>query len=137
MAVDFQISTGSTVPIYRQIIDQVRRGLTNGDLAIGDRLPSVRALAERLVINPNTVGRAYQELGRDGLIESRHGRGSFIIRPRQIFTRTERTRRLDAALDALVSEVLTLDFSHDELRAALDRKLRKLGGQQRKVTAAK
>ena len=70
MAVDFQISIGSTVPIYRQIIDGVRRGVTNGELAVGDQLPSVRALAERLVVNHNTVAKAYQALVRDGVVET-------------------------------------------------------------------
>ena len=91
MAVDFQISIGSTVPIYRQIIDRVRRGVTNGDLAVGDQLPSVRALAERLLVNHNTVAKAYQVLVRDGVIESRHGRGVFITKRRNIYTKAERT----------------------------------------------
>lgn len=75
MAFCFQISIGSDSPIYRQLSEQVRLAVATGKLAMGDPLPSVRALAEELVINPNTVARAYAELARDGLIEARPGRG--------------------------------------------------------------
>jgi len=131
MPVDFQISTGGTVPIYRQIIDQVRRGVTNGDLAVGDRLPSVRGLAERLLVNHNTVARAYNELVRDGVIESRHGRGVFIAKRRNIYTKAERTRRLEAALEAFVNEALLLDFDGDEIRQAVEVKLRELDDEKK------
>ena len=128
MRLDIRITPGSSVPIYRQIVDQVRFAVAGGDLAQGDQLPSVRALAERLVVNPNTVARAYQELARDGLIESRHGRGAFVTKSRQVYTRAERTRRLEQALDVLIGETLTLDLTPQEIRAALDRRLRKLTG---------
>ena len=127
VAIDIQIATGSTVPIYRQIMDQVRRGVANGGLVEGDQLPSVRALAERLVVNHNTVAKAYNEMVRDGVIESRHGRGVFIAKKRQVYTKTERTRRLDQALDTIVSQALLLDFSGDEIRQAVDRKLKDMG----------
>ncbi|HEY2251780.1 MAG TPA: GntR family transcriptional regulator [Planctomycetaceae bacterium] len=123
MAFDLSISTGSSVPIFRQIVDQVRCAVANGTLAVGDRLPSVRALAERLVVNHNTVAKAYNDLVRDGVIESRHGLGVFVARRRAIYTKAERVRRLEAALEAFLSEALVLDFSHEEIRLALLRKL--------------
>ena len=123
MAFDLTIATGSSVPIFRQIVDQVRCGVANGTLAVGDRLPSVRALAERLLVNHNTVAKAYNDLIRDGVIESRQGLGVFVARRRAIYTKAERSRRLDAALDAFLSEALVLDFSSEEIRLALDRKL--------------
>lgn len=135
MAVDFQISTGGTAPIYRQIIDQVRRGLTSGELEVGDALPSVRALAERLVVNHNTVAKAYNELSRDGVIETRQGRGVFVAKRRNIYTKAERTRRLEVALDAFVGEVVTLDFQPEEIRDALERKLSQLNGNKRAASA--
>jgi len=130
--VNFQISIGSAVPIYRQIIDQVRRGLTNGDLAVGDQLPSVRALAEQLLVNHNTIAKSYAELGRDGVIESRKGRGVFVAKRRNIYTKTERTRRLESALETFISEVVTLDFPEDEIRRAVDRKLNDINGKKKK-----
>ena len=98
--------------------------LANGDLAVGDQLPSVRVLAERLLVNHNTVAKAFNELVRDGVIESRHGRGVFVAKKRNIYTKAERTRRLEAALESFVSEALLLDFDNDEIRQALDRKLK-------------
>jgi GntR family transcriptional regulator len=135
MAVDIQISTGATAPIYRQIIDQVRRGLTSGELAVGDPLPSVRALAERLVVNHNTVAKAYNELSRDGVIETKQGRGVFIAKRRNIYTKAERTRRLETALDAFIGEVVTLDFEPDEIREAVEKKLKELNGKKLQESA--
>ncbi len=131
MAIDIQISTGSNLPIYRQIIDQIRRAVTSGELAVGDQLPSVRALADRLVVNHNTVAKAFSELSRDGVIESRHGRGVFVAKRKNIYTKAERNRRLKAALDAFVSEALLLDFSHDEVKTALHDRLAKIGREKK------
>ena len=127
MSVDFRISTGSTTPIYRQLIDQIRVAVLRGRLAPGDQLPSVRALAVRLVINPNTVARAYGELARDGVIESQRGKGYFVARKRQVYAKAERRRRLSVLLDSLVSEAALLDFSEDEVIAALRQSLREFG----------
>jgi GntR family transcriptional regulator len=117
------ISTGSNTPIYKQITEQVRMAVATGRLTVSDQLPSVRALAEELVLNPNTVAHAYAELARDGLIESRPGRGVFIIRKRKVFTREEGRRRLDPLISALIGEAMTMDFSPDELREIFAKKL--------------
>jgi GntR family transcriptional regulator len=97
--------------------------VVTGKLAVGDQLPSVRALAEELVVNPNTIARAYADLMRDGLIESRAGRGVFITRKRKVFTREEGWRRLEPLIDAVIGEALAMDFSREELREALQKKL--------------
>ena len=123
MPLEFYISTGSPTPIYRQIVEQVRYAVAVRREQPGDRLPSIRALAEQLVINPNTVAKAYGELVRDGLLESRPGRGYFVAHRRQIYSEAERTRRLEQALDVLVGEVLVLDFSPDQIMAALSERL--------------
>ena len=117
------ISTGSKVPIYKQITDQVWQAVVTGRLAVGDQLPSVRALAEELVVNPNTVAHAYADLTRDGLIESRAGRGVFIAQKRKVFTPEEAWRRLEPLLDAAIGEAMALDFSRQELREAFEKKL--------------
>src|SRR5882672_8488166 len=106
MALHFVISTGSPTPIYRQITDQVRLAVARGKLDVDDQLPSVRALAEELVINPNTVARAYTDLAREGVIESRAGRGVFVIRKRKVFTREEGWRRLEPLMDSLIGEAM-------------------------------
>jgi GntR family transcriptional regulator len=125
MAIAFHINTGSNTPIYQQITDQVRLAVTTGTLAVGEQLPSVRALAEELVVNPNTVARAYGELMREGLLESRSGRGVFITPKRKVFSRSESRRRLQPLLDSLIGEAMVLDFTPEELREAFEEKMRK------------
>jgi GntR family transcriptional regulator len=121
------IATGSGTPIYRQIVDQVRLAVATGSLPAGEAMPSVRSLAERLVINPNTVARAYADLVRDGVLESHQGRGVFVAnKKRQIYSRAERLRRLSQVLDAFINEAVFLDFSPEEIRQAIDEKLSEL-----------
>ena len=75
-----QIRTRSDVPIHRQISDGVRMAVSTGRLSVGDELPSVRGLAVRLRVNPNTVARAYRDLESQGVLETRRGRGTYIAR---------------------------------------------------------
>jgi GntR family transcriptional regulator len=124
MAFHINISTGATSPIYKQITEQVRLALATGRLKVDDQLPSVRALAEDLVLNPNTVARAYADLAREGLIEARPGRGVFVIEKRKVFSKEEGQRRLGALLDTLVGEAMAIDLSPQELREAFEKKLR-------------
>src|SRR5882724_8830738 len=124
MALEISISTGSVVPIWRQIADQVRRAVAPGEVVAGEQVPSVRALAEELVLNPNTVARVYAELIREGVLEAQKGKGVFVARRRAVYTKTEKLRRLEATLEGYVNEGVYLGFSGEELRAALERKLR-------------
>src|SRR5438552_2579516 len=124
MSLKFTISTGSTTPIYRQITEQVRLSVATGKLDVDDRLPSVRALAEELVVNPNTVARAYADLAHEGVIESRAGRGVFVIRKRKVFTREERWRRLEPLIDTIIGEAMAMDFTAEAVQDALAKKLR-------------
>jgi GntR family transcriptional regulator len=77
-------------------------------------------LAETLVINPNTVARAYQDLIRDGVLESRSGVGVFVSKRRQVFADAERNRRLQLATEQLCHEAILLDFELKEVRAMLE-----------------
>ena len=123
MTLQIQITTGSPVPIYQQIVNQIRTAILQNELSVGEKLPSVRGLAEQLVINHNTVAKAYSELTRDGLVESQQGRGLFVTRKRQVYTKRERTRRLQLALERFVHEALQLDFSREELLEAVGSRL--------------
>jgi GntR family transcriptional regulator len=118
-----QISTGAGTPIYRQIVDQVRLGVATGGLAERQPLPSVRVLAERLVVNANTVAKAYAELIKDGVLESQQGLGVFVAPRRQLYSKAERSRRLRQALDDFIHAAVCLDFSADEIKKAVDDKL--------------
>jgi DNA-binding transcriptional regulator YhcF (GntR family) len=74
----FRIDAGSGVPVYRQLIEQVRREVMLGRLQIGDQLPTLKEVVEALAINPNTVAKAYAELEHEGLVVRRQGVGTFI-----------------------------------------------------------
>jgi GntR family transcriptional regulator len=78
MSTIFTVDPRSGVPLYLQLIDQVKRAVALGALTPGEQLPTVKALALNLTINPNTVARVYRELERDGIIETSPGRGSFV-----------------------------------------------------------
>jgi GntR family transcriptional regulator len=127
------ITTGAGTPIYRQIVEQVRLGVATGALAPGDAMPSVRSLAERLVVNANTVVKAYGELVRDGVLDSRHGLGFFVAPRRQVYSRAERLRRLQQALDTFIHEAVFLGFSADEIRKAVHEKLTELDLERKAV----
>ncbi len=119
MPLTVAIQTGSSVSIYKQIVDQVCAAVLSGRLLEDEALPSVRALAEQLVVNPNTISHAYSELVREGVIESHPGRGMFVSRRRQIYNGAERTRRMDQAVTSLVSEGFMLGFSPDQIVEAV------------------
>ena len=123
LALELSIATGSSVPIYKQITDQVCMAIALGQLLPGDPLPSVRAVAERLVINPNTVARAYADLARDGRVVTQPGRGLTVAPRRQMLSGEERQRRLEAALDEFVRGVIFLDFGREEIGRRLAEKL--------------
>jgi len=126
LALELRVTPGSPTPIYRQIVDQIRHGVAGGLRRTGDSLPSIRGLAEQLVVNANTVAKAYSELVRDGVIESRQGRGYFVADRRQIYSDAERNRRLEGALQSFLSDALVLNFTADEIRSAIDRGLRSI-----------
>ena len=110
-----QITTGGKIPIYRQIIDQMRSSIAVGKIAVGEPLPSVRGLATELVINPNTIAKAYAVLVNDGVIESKQGRGYFVAKRREIYTKRERQRRLDEVIVPFVAEAVTLGFDQQQI----------------------
>jgi GntR family transcriptional regulator len=120
------VTTGTGTPIYRQIVEQVRIAVATGTLSPGAEMPSVRSLAERLLINFNTVAKAYGELVRDGVLESLQGVGFFVAQKRLIYSKVERLRRLRQAVDTFIHEAVFLDFPADEIRAAVDEKLASL-----------
>src|SRR5262245_28079960 len=129
MSLTISIVPGSNVSIYRQIVEQVCAAVSAGKLAEDEPLPSVRSLAEQLLINPNTVGRAYSELIREGIIESRAGRGTFVsARRRQIYNEAERARRMDQAVTSLVAEGFMLGLSPREIVGLVAQKTRELNG---------
>jgi len=127
MPLNLTIKTGSPTPIYRQIVDQICFAAATGAIQPGDAVPSVRGLAEKLVINPNTAARAYAELRGQGLIESQPGRGMFLSDRRDILTKAERVRRIRPLLTALARQAVMLRFGPDELHKMIDREIKAVG----------
>jgi GntR family transcriptional regulator len=111
----FQLDLHSGVPVYRQIIDQVRVAIASGSLSAGDQLPTVRQLAVDLAINPNTVVRAYRELELGGLLETQQGTGTFISAQKMRRADAERARQLAQIVADSVSRAGAAGFTIDEL----------------------
>ena len=102
-------------PIYEQVRDGLRRLIITGAIPPGDKLPSVRAMAEQLAINPNTIQRAYEALEQDGYAYSVPGKGSFAALPQDV---TEKRRgELLSKLDAIVKELVYLGLTPAEIGA--------------------
>jgi GntR family transcriptional regulator len=109
------LDPSSGVPIYRQVADQVKRLVAAGRLAPGEELPPIRALAEQLVINPNTAARADRELERDGVVLKRGTAGTFVAPAPPGPPRGHRLRALDERLDAALAEARVAGVGLDEL----------------------
>ena len=111
----FHLDLHSGVPVYRQIIDQVRGGIASGALEAGHQLPTVRQLAVDLAINPNTVVRAYRELELGGLLETHQGTGTFISAQKLKKANAERERQLAQIVSDAVARAGAAGFTVDEL----------------------
>ena len=111
----FQCDTAGRIPIYKQLIDQVRSAVARGRVKPGDRLPSVRQLSRELIVNPNTVARAYTELERDGVLVTQQGRGVFVAQPQHDLTESARRCRVESQLDELFVEAVHLGVSSEAL----------------------
>ena len=111
----FSIDLHSGVPVYRQLIDQVRGGIAAGSLAPGDQLPTVRQLAVDLAINPNTVMRAYRELELGGLLETHQGTGTFISNKKLEKKSAERERQLSQMAGEFAARAGAAGFTLEEL----------------------
>jgi len=120
------ISTGDGVPIYLQIANQVKHLLASGRLAPGDEIPPIRVLARQLLINPNTVARAYLELEREGVVQKRHGSGTYISDAGSPLGRKERLKILSGRIDALLAEASNLRIEPAELMREISDRSRQI-----------
>jgi GntR family transcriptional regulator len=109
------ISSSDGVPIYLQIVNQVKYLVAAGRLAAGEELPPIRVLAEQLLVNPNTVARAYRELEHAGLVEKRRTAGTYVADAPSPLRRQQRLKILTQRVDALLAESRQMDISTDEL----------------------
>jgi GntR family transcriptional regulator len=120
------IATGDGVPIYLQIANQVKHLVASERLVPGDEIPPIRVLAQQLLVNPNTVARAYLELERAGVVVKRHGSGTYVSDTGSPLARKERLKILADRIDALLMEARHLEVPTDDLLKLIkERSLRK------------
>jgi GntR family transcriptional regulator len=109
------LSTSDGVPIYLQIVNQVKYLVASGKLQAGEELPPIRTLAERLLINPNTVARAYRELELAGVVNKRRTAGTYVSAAGSPLARRERLKILTERVDALLAEAQQMDVDTETL----------------------
>ena len=109
------ISSADGVPIYLQIVNQVKYLVAAGRLAAGDEMPPIRVLAEQLLVNPNTVARAYRELEAAGLVEKRRTAGTYVSDQGSPLARKERLRILTDRIDALLAEASQMNVPVEDV----------------------
>jgi len=126
VAVWIEVDPHGGVPIYVQLVEQIRHAIEVGGIGPGERLPTVRRLAEDLGIAPNTIVRAYGELRRAGLVESRAGAGTVVAEGVGEVARERRVADVFERLRVLVRDAAALGISEDDLWAGLDSEFERL-----------
>jgi GntR family transcriptional regulator len=119
----FRPNPSSGVPIYLQLMEQVKHAVETGALRPGEQLPGIRPLAEELVINPNTVAKAYRELEHEGVIELRHGAGAFISANAPAKKVTDSVRAGKPIVASAVERLRARGLSDDEIRRLFEAEL--------------
>jgi DNA-binding transcriptional regulator YhcF (GntR family) len=128
-----RIEKGSAVPISKQIVQQIGMLCVSGQLSAGDRLPSVRELARELAVNQNTILRVYERLTGDGLLEMRHGQGTFVVAGAHAELARAHRQRLLGELRQVGRQALALGLSPVELHALLGEALEELAASEAPV----
>ena len=131
MGIWIQISPGSAEPIYAQIVSQIARAIARGELATGDRLPPVRKLAEELVVNPNTVARAYRLLEQQGLTSSKTGSGSFIADPAHRHGDAGNLGALAERIDTILTQALNMGMDPKQITRLFETRLKRFAANRR------
>ncbi len=113
----------SGVPIYLQLMEQVKHSIETGALRPGEQLPGIRPLAEELVINPNTVAKVYRELEHEGVIELRHGAGAFVSSAARDKKETDRLRAAKTIVAATIERLHARGVTDEEIRRLFEAEL--------------
>ena len=127
---EFSISPTTSRPIYQQLTDQICAAIARGRLRPDERLPSVRELSQLLVVNPNTVARAYTELEREGVLYTRAGIGVFVSHARPALSKKARRERLLKSLDQLLVHAVQIGFSSDEVLELVEERMKQFQWNQ-------
>ena len=126
-----EINPSSPVPLYQQIVEQIRRLVALGALKPGDRLPSVRELAVRTRVNRNTAARAIQQLEIDGVVRTRVGQGTFVEQAGRHLDPARRDGAVDELIDRLLIEAGTLGVALEELGQRLARRIERFRNEEK------
>ncbi|MHC4585113.1 MAG: GntR family transcriptional regulator [Planctomycetota bacterium] len=132
MALWIQILPGSDEPIYVQVTEQISEAIARGQLASGDKLPAVRKLASELVINPNTVARAYSRLEQAGLVTTKTGSGTFVSDPKMRRSDAADVNMLAERMDTLITRGLNLGMGEEDLTRLFESRLTKFSKKSNK-----
>jgi GntR family transcriptional regulator len=116
------ISTNDGVPIYVQVVNQIKFLVASGRLSAGDELPPIRVLAAKLLINPNTVARAYRELETAGIVEKRRTAGTFVSEQGSPLARRERIKILTERIDTLLAEASHMGVTFDDVMKLVEQR---------------
>jgi GntR family transcriptional regulator len=120
----FRLNPNTGTPLYVQLMEQIKHAVETGALRAGDQLPTLRKAAEDLVMNPNTVVRAYRELEHEGIVELRHGSGAFI--KESAGARARLVKKAQAIVQSAIEKVAPLGLTEDELRRIFESELGQL-----------
>ena len=131
MAVWIQILPGTNEPIYSQIVEQIRQAMAKGQLGIGEKLPAVRKLASELVINPNTVAKAYTLLEQTGLVMTKAGSGTFVADPKMRTADPADMNILAERIDSIISRAINIGLSREDLIKMFNDKVNTFFGDRR------
>jgi len=124
----FRPNPSSGVPIYLQLMEQVKHGIETGALRAGDQLPGIRPLAIELAINPNTVAKVYRELEHEGIIELRHGAGAFVSPNARVKRLTDKLRAAQTIVAGAIERLRARGITEDEIRRLFEAELAGLHG---------
>lgn len=127
----FRLNSSAGVPIYFQFMEQIKYAIETGALKAGDQLPTIRKVAKDLKVNQNTVVRAYRELQHEGVVELRHGFGTFISE--SVADQARVTRESQAVVQSALHRLIEMGLSADEMKRLFDNEL----AHRRGATASK
>ena len=113
--IEFRLDPSTGIPFYRQIIDQIRFGIALGQLTVGEQLPTVRAMADDLAVNPNTVTKAYKELEIQRILDTQQGTGTFIGELKMELSKQERSKKLKSICQQYLTMASAYGFTTEEV----------------------
>jgi GntR family transcriptional regulator len=130
-----RLNPSSGTPLYVQLVEQLKHAIATGAVRAGEQLPSVRKMAEDLLINPNTVVRAYRDLESEGIVELRHGSGVFVRE--SVSAREDQMKKAEPIVRSAVDRLEALDLDEDDIRRVMENELagRRAAKQTRKRRA--